>query len=199
MNARSASALATVSALFATLVASPAATARAQIFEDSDVVGDVSDLTDETTATPAPDQTLSDVRATRLAHGATRVAVRVDYVDLQKVGESQAIFVDLFSDERSRRLQLAAYPGGWSGETQMYTARWREVSCGGVRHSIDYAAETMKVSFPRRCLGNPRWVNFRVVALAEDDGFFADDALSDAPISSQDGNWLKWSGRVRRG
>jgi hypothetical protein len=198
MNARSLT-LAAVSALCAAFVATPAATAQAEAVGDPDTGGDMVAITDEGVVTPVPERSLNDVRATRLTYGATRVAIRVSFVDLKKVGEAQALNVDMYTNERSRRLQLNAFPFNWSGETQMYTVKWREVDCGGVRHTVDYAADIMKVSLPRRCLGNPRWVNFRVVAFAEDNGSYWDDALSDVPISTTDGNWLKWSGRVHRG
>jgi hypothetical protein len=68
-----------------------------------------------------------------------------------------------------------------------------------MRHAIDYEANVMRVSFPRRCAGNPRWVKFHIQASAQgDDGYFADDALSDSPIDSQDSNDLARSGRVYR-
>ena len=199
MHARSSLTLAAVSALCAAFIAGPAAPALGEALKDSDAVGDVSDLTDEDAIVPVPDRTLNDVSTTKLTYGARRVAIRVSYADLQKVGEGHGFFVDMYTTEKSRHLQLSAFPGDWSGQTQMYTAKWKETSCDDVRHEIDYADDIMKVSFPARCLGSPRWVNFRVVAFAEDDGSYYDDALSDDPISSADGNWLSWSGRVHRG
>ncbi len=199
MHARSSLTLAAVSALCAAFIAVPAVPAQGETVKDSDSVGDMSDLTDEDAIVPVPDRTLSDVRATKLTYGAKRVAVRVSYVDLQKVGEALGIFVDMYTDEKSRALDLTAFPADWSGGTQLYNFKLHKVSCDGIQHEIDYADDIMKVSVPRRCLGNPRWVNFRVVAMAEDNGSYWDDALSDNPISSVDGNWLKWSGKVHQG
>ena len=67
-----------------------------------------------------------------------------------------------------------------------------------MRHTINYDTNVMRVSFPRRCASNPRWVKFRAVAYAQDGGLYADDALSDTPITSQDDNDLTWSARVQR-
>jgi hypothetical protein len=199
MNARSSVTLAAVSALCAAFIAVPAVPAQGETVKDSDAVGDMSDVTDEDAIVAVPDRTLSDVRATKLTHSAKRVAVRVDYVDLQKVGEVLGIFVDMYTDEKSRTVELSAFPADWSGKTQLYNWKFNKVSCDGIRHSIDYADNIMTVSVPRRCLGNPRWVNFRVLGFAEDSGSYWDDALSDNPISSVDGNWLKWSGKVHQG
>lgn len=199
MHARSSLTLAAVSALCAAFVAVPAATAQTQTSFDPDTVGDLVEITDDDAIVPMPERTLNDVKATKLTHSATRVAIRVSYVDLQKVGEVQGLNVDMYTNEKPRRVQVNAFPGRWSGEAEMYTVRWREVRCDGVRHTIDYTANIMKVSFPRECLGNPRWVDFRVVAYAEYNASYWDDALSDTPISSPDGNWLKWSGKVHGG
>ncbi len=173
-------------------------TAEAQTLIDRDEVGDVITFNGDDAVVPVPERRRNDVTRTRLVHGPTRVAIRVRYAELKKGGDVQAINVTMVTNEVRRNLQLVAYPRHWSGETEMYDGKWRDVGCGGVRHTIDYAADVMKVSFPRACASNPRWVKFRVVAFAQDDGFFADDALSDRPVSSQDDNDLRWTGKVYR-
>jgi hypothetical protein len=187
-----------VAALCAAVVGVTPATAQAQTLVDRDAVADMIAFNGDDAVVSVPDRKRNDVTRTRLVHGATRVAIRVGYVDLKKGGDVQAINITMATNEVRRNLQLVAYPRHWSGETEMYDGKWRDVGCRGVRHTIDYRANFMKVSFPRKCAGNPRWVKFRVVAFAQDDGFFADDALSDRPIRSQDDNDLRWSGKVFR-
>ncbi len=185
-------------ALCAAFVVAAPVPAQAQTLTDPDTVGDVITFNANDAVVPVPKRTLNDVARTRLRHGTTRVAIRVDYVDLKKGGDVQAINIAMVTNEVRRNLQLVAYPRHWSGETEMVNGKWREVRCDGVRRRIDYQANYMRVSFPRRCASNPRWVKFQVVASARADGYYADDALSDRPISSQDSNDLAWSGRVYR-
>lgn len=186
--------------LCATFVAGASATAHAETVRDPDTVGDMVTFDEDDAVVLAPERTLNDVRNTELRHGARRVAVRVDYVDLKKEagGEYQGLGILMVTNEGVRRfVSLDAWPGHWSGESQMYNGKYNEVRCA-VRHSIAYEANTMKVSFPRRCASNPRWVEFRVWTQSSgDDGYYADDALRDRPIDSQAGH-MRRSDRVHR-
>lgn len=191
-----------VAALCAALLGVAPVTAHAQTFTDRDTVGDVVRFSDSDTdniVVPAPLRRLNDVTRTRLAHGASRVAVRVDYGELRRGGDVQGLEIHMVTNEGARRyLQLVAYPRHWTGAAKLYTGRWGAVRCNGLRRTIDYGANVMKMSFPRRCASNPRWVKFRAVAYAQaGGGFYADDALSDAPLTSKDDR-LTWSGKVRR-
>ncbi len=187
-------------ALCAAFVAGAPATAHAETVSDPDTVGDMVTFNDDDAVVLVPERTLNDVSNTKLRHGARRVAVRVDYVDLKKKagGEYQSLGILMVTNEKVRRyVSLDAWRGHWSGESQMYNGKYNEVRCA-VRHSIDYEANIMKVSFPRRCASNPRWVKFRVWAQSNgDDGYYGDDALRDRPTNSQAGH-MKWSDRVHR-
>ena len=191
-----------VAALCAALVAAAPATARAQTVGDPDTVGDMVTFNDDDTAVVAPDRALNDVSSTTLAHRAHRLTIDVDYVDLRRRagGDYQSLFIVMKTNEGVRRyVSLDAWRRHWSGEAAVLTGRLRPTTCT-VRHSIDYDADVTKVSIPRRCLSNPRWVTFRIAAVAQgDDGYFADDALSDSPIDSQDDADLARSHRLYRG
>jgi len=87
-----------------------------------------------------------------------------------------------------RHVRLEAYRRLWSGTAQMWRPYSdRDFRCP-VRHSIDYEANVMKVSFPRWCASNPRWLKFRVYATALNHDFdmFTDDALRDRPTTILD-------------
>jgi hypothetical protein len=189
-----------VAALCAAFVAAPA-TAQAQSVSDADTVGDMITFNDDDAVVLAPERTLNDVSNTTLAHGARRVAIEVDYVDLKKrAGGFQSLHIVLRTNEGARRhVALIAEPQLWSGATMMFRGNGASMRCA-VRHAIDYEANVMRVNFPRHCASNPRWVKFRIQVSAQgDDGYFADDALSDTPIDSQDSNDLARSARVHRG
>ena len=188
-----------IAALCAALVAVTPGAAQAQTVTDPDAVGDVITFNEDDADVPVPERTLNDVSATTLTHSARRVAIRLEYVDLSKRADDyQGLFIAVVTDEGARRrVSLDAWQGHWSGENQMYGRNYRDVRCA-VRHDIDYEANTMKVSFPRRCASNPRWVKFRAISYAQgDEGYFADDALRNRPIDSQSGN-LKSSRRIHR-
>lgn len=185
-------------ALCAAFVVAAPVPAQAQTLTDPDAVGDMITFNADDADVPVPERTLNDVTRTRLTHGTTRVAIRVDYVDLKKGGDDQAINIFMVTNEVRRTLGLVAYPRHWYGGTYMVNGNGREVRCDGVRHRIDYQANFMRVSFPRRCASNPRWVKFQVVASARADGYYADDALSDSATGSQDSNDLARSGRIFR-
>ena len=189
-----------VAALCAAFVAAAPASAQAQTVSDADTVGDMITFNDDDAVVLAPERTRNDVSNTTLAHGARRVAIKVNYVDLKKrTGEFQSLHILMKTNEGARRhVALVAEPQLWSGATMMFRGNGASMRCA-VRHAIDYDANVMRVSFPRRCASNPRWVKFRIGVSAQgDDGYFADDALSDSPIDSQDSNDLAMSDRVYR-
>jgi hypothetical protein len=190
-----------VAVLCAAFVAAAPATAQAQTASDADTVGDMITFNDDDAVVLAPERTLNDVSSTTLAHRARRVAIEVNYVDLKKrTGGFQSLHILMKTNEGARRVvALVAEPQLWSGATMMFRGNGASMRCA-VRHVIDYEANVMRVGFPRRCASNPRWVRFRIGASARgDDGYFADDALSDSPIDSQDSNDLARSDRVYRG
>lgn len=188
-----------VAALCAAAVAISPPSARAGTLTEPDAVGDMVTFDESDAVVPIPERSLNDVSSTRLTHRANRVAIRVDYVDLKRGGDVQGLFIPVVTNEGVRRyLEVVAYQRRWSGVTEMYSGKWRDVGCDRVRHSIDYEANTLKVSFPRTCVSNPRWVKFRVAAYAQGDGFHVDDALDDDPLASQDDDDLTWSRKVRR-
>lgn len=186
-----------VAALCAAFMATAPATAQTE--SDADTVGDMITFNDNDAVVLAPERTLNDVSNTTLAHGTRRVTIEVDYVDLKRTGELQNLHIVMKTNEGARRVvALVAEPQLWSGATMMFRGNGTSMRCA-VRHAIDYEANVMRVSFPRRCASNPRWVKFGIQVSAQgDDGYFADDALSDSPIDSQDSNDLARSGRMYR-
>jgi hypothetical protein len=147
---------------------------------------------------PEPERTQSDVSTTTLANGPRRVRIRVDFVDLQKVGHHE-LDISIVTEEGARRhLELEATPGAWSGRARMYTGKSKRVCRGLLGYSIDYQANRVKLSFPGRCADDPGWVKFSIVALVDDNvGAYADDAFRPRALTAQDRH-AAWSSRVHR-
>ena len=104
-----------------------------------------------------------------IVHGARRVTIRVDYVDLAKTaGEPRGLYVRLKTNEGvHRQVWLGAGRGyNWAGEAVMFAGN-RELTKVVLRHSIDYETNVARVSFRRRVAGYPDWVNFQIMTMAE--------------------------------
>ena len=55
--------------------------------------------------------------------------------------------------------------------------------CRGVRHSIYYTANLMRVSIPASCLGHPRWIKAGLGTVeAAEPTFFVDDGHTDGKV-----------------
>ncbi len=177
--------------------------AAAQTVTVNDARGDVLRYTmvDENTepeAAAAPGVTNGDVVRTTIAHTATRVAVRVKFADLKRTGELRGDFLSLRTNEGVRReVSLMAGPGMWRGQVEMTRPNGRPVRYA-VRHQINYDTNVVRVSFPRRCVSAPRWVQLGLGSMWAGSGmetFYMDDAQLDGQV----GDVLAWSPRVRRG
>lgn len=181
--------------LCAAAVAAPAP-ALAQTITDSDATGDMVQYADGGPFRPAPDRTRNDVSATTLTHSATRIRIRVRYVDLRRT-TYHALLVRMATDEGARRhVYLEAETDRPAGRVMMVNGNFRKVRCS-IHHVIDYADETATISFARRCAGNPQWVRFSVGVMSADDQLYLDDALRDRPLEESDRGYAR-SPRVYR-
>ena len=181
--------------LCAAAVAAPAP-ALAQTITDSDATGDMVRYVDGGQWRPAPDRTRNDVSSTTLTHSATRIRIRVRYVDLRRT-TYHALLVWMATDEGARRqVSLEAEPDRPAGRVTMVNRNGRKVRCS-IHHVIDYAAETATIGFSRRCVGNPQWVRFSVGVMSADDQLYLDDALRDRPLDDSDRGYAR-SPRVYR-
>jgi hypothetical protein len=190
-----------VAALAAGLVLAGSSAAQAQRITDTDTAGDMVGTNDENQDPhPTPNQVRNDVLRTTMNHRATRISIRVKYAEMRRVDDGHGQFVQMVTNEGVRRnLHISADPGHWAGRTEMWRGRdGGQVRCA-IRHSMDYTANVIAVSFPRQCASSPRWVKFRVVGFRfVDDGDYYDDALRDAPFLEFLGETSAQSRRVYR-
>ena len=100
--------------------------------------------------------------------------------------------------QRLSPVYLGAGPRFWSGSVQMTDGRESPIRTE-LRHSIDYEANVVRVSFPRRAASHPSWVRFQIMTWAEGmGGAYLDDALRDGPMTDEDVSAPAWSNRVYR-
>lgn len=137
----------------------------------------------------APGVRNGDIERTTLVHGPRNVTVRVDFVALRRVGEFRDDFLMFRTNEGQRRMvMLFAGEGMWRGDMFILKPRTgEEVDCGA-QHKIDYAADTVSITMPRACLGDPRWVQLRAEAgwiRFQAGRVFGDNAHNRSPINFQ--------------
>jgi hypothetical protein len=112
---------------------------------------------------PAPGATLADVVRTTFRHTDHRIIVRVKFADLTRTGKRLNLWVDV-RDETGRTVVLGveATRRDRTGHPILMTNRGRDIPCE-VHHRIRYGRDVIRASVPRRCLGAPESVQFRVL------------------------------------
>lgn len=178
-----------------TLVLSAAgiAPAQAQRWTHTDPAGDVTSATecsaegDSCTETVAAAQTVPDVVHFVADHRARRVNVWARYRDLTASGTRLHQVRYVTNEGVRRHLTLATYNGRVIVRELSRDSDGRKVACTGIRHSIDYTANTVSISVPRACMSAPRNVRvgfgsyaFRNIEDPTTGGWY-DDALATGP------------------
>lgn len=185
-------------ALTVGLLAGTAGVADADVLAVTDPRGDVVSFAGESeTQTPEPGVRNGDILRTVLRHGTSRISVRVKFAELLRVGDFRSDVVRVVTNEGVRRnVVVEAGPGVWRGTAEMARPNGAHVDCA-VSHTIDYDLNVVTVSFPRRCVSDPRWVQLGAGAVWAGGDFkvFADDGLKAGTTGSN----LTLSPRLRRG
>jgi hypothetical protein len=130
--------------------------------------------------TQAPNRQQNDILRTVFAHHDRKVVVRTKFARLDRVGEMWLMAINLrTSTGKLRRIALFAGPGQWRGSV----IRGNGASQTCARHRIDYVANVVEVAVPRRCLGDPRWVQASMAAgtIAGNGVFYADNPVNEGP------------------
>jgi hypothetical protein len=109
----------------------------------------------------APRQKVDDVLRVRLRHTVSTVTVRMRFHDLARVGSAHRYEIVYRTPDRKRSVELLAGPGHWSAKAY-FGDTFDTLPCRDLGHRIDYAANTLTVRVPRRCLGTPPWVRFQI-------------------------------------
>jgi len=171
--------------------------AHAGSYSAPDASGDVMkyDFSSDT-PTKVPDRTDGDIVNSRVVHGPNRITMEVRYRDLNASGS--AIVHDFrigTNKHRIREIGIVAGPGRWQGHRIVLNRHGKRVHCKGVHWSLQYGANLVRVSVPRRCLGNPKWVHVGIGTFEQaNDSFFIDDANTNGTF----GETVKWGPRVYR-
>jgi len=142
-------------ALVAALLPGAASPASAQAQRTTDAVGDLS-FEDG----PGPGQRTADVVGLRSQHGEQRVTVTLDMDAMVDGGKFYATVV-VRTDAGRYELDYARTRRGDFEVVDVVRGpvdQGRVVRCGGAASEFSPARRSVRVSAPRRCLGDPRWV-----------------------------------------
>ncbi|MGH3330220.1 MAG: hypothetical protein ACRDPJ_02845 [Nocardioidaceae bacterium] len=142
----------------------------------------------------APRSTYGDFLRTTFAHTDKRVAVRAAFVELERTG-GKYYFAMRMRDQDGKRhvVSVEATRNNRAGKALLETPGGREIDCP-VARKIDYARNTVTVSFPRACINNPRWLQFTAANMR----FAGGKGYIDNPHDTK-ADPKAWTSRVRRG
>ena len=119
------------------------------------------------------------------------------FEELTETGHGATYTFLIGTKHKIRYLFLDTSPGHWQGlKLFSRNSGYDPVKCRGIGWSIDYGADLVRASVPRRCLGRPKWVH---VGMGE-NSFFNDPVLflDDAATNGYIGREWKWGPRVYR-
>lgn len=142
-----------------------------------------------------------DVDKVVVKHTARRIVVTATYAELKKqditLGASSRM---RFDDGPAVGMYVDTWQK-WSGETVLYKKSGMPIECAGFDHAIDYTANTVQLSVPRSCVGNPRWVEVNYVGLGnvEDPESETGYRTFEDSAHSANSGWNGWSDRVKKG
>jgi hypothetical protein len=143
-----------------------------------------------------PEVKHGDIGRVLYNHSERRVAMRTKYVDLERGKQVQ--FATRFRDENGKKayIQVRANASNPAGRSTLRDYRTDEKIACAVNHKIDYAKNTLVVSFPRTCIGDPRRLEFTTITAVRYSGkLLFDNALTDRFGFGGMG----WSNPVRKG
>jgi hypothetical protein len=131
-----------------------------------------------------PDRRQGDILRAFFAHKQRQIVIRIKYAELDRIGSRHSINV---------RLHPNAGGNHWASVHATRGNDWRGVSmiepvdgsgpldCG-ISHRMDYAQDRALIRVPRRCMGNPRWIQASMThGHIINDRFFTDNPSNHGP------------------
>jgi hypothetical protein len=154
------------SLLASSALASPlvlAGTAHAETWSHRDAVRDVvalSEVDDEEVATPAPKNRRADVRRISVAHSAETITITMRLRDLAGGNKSASTML-----RGPESLAFAAVTRV-DGKTRVQVQSYKDdgpVRCRGAEGMFRPRRDTVTLTIPTSCLGNPDWVRLQAM------------------------------------
>ena len=122
-------------------------------------------------ARPAPKAKQADIVRATVEHNPRQILSRVELADDPRttlVGLYRFV-TDLKTNTGMKRA-AEVHHGHFVGDNTVLSGvgpmGYRYLRCPGLRYSVDHARSEVTTTIPRRCLGNPAWVQARVFVIA---------------------------------
>ena len=141
----------------------------------------------------------TDITQTVVKHSAKRITITATYADLKSRDARYGLKDRLRFDHGPQVVADVDTNGTWKGQAYLFTKNsGAMIKCTGLTHAIDYTADTVEISIPRSCVGNPTWVEAAEVSLSSVSDDAGDHVYMDNGNGAghQDGTW---TAKVRRG
>jgi len=114
--------------------------------------------------TPAPGSSNADFLTTTFTQTATRVVIKAEFTDLRRTGRRLTVWVDMRDPDHHRTTAgVVATRHDREGRAFLMTGRGRDIACP-TRLKVSYSRNTVRVGFPRSCVGDPRFLQFRALS-----------------------------------
>jgi hypothetical protein len=188
-----------VAAVSTTLAVAGTGVAHAQALSYDDSASDVHVFQPDDSTVLVGDVVNTDVRSVTVDHRNKRLKAKYRYTDLTRTGTGFVALLHLRTSDAKRfnLLVVATADTSWRGGAALETWNGRPLTCGSLRHSINYDTNVIKVSLENDCLKKPRWVQVAMEAasIQEDPNLvYIDDAQHpDVPDVGT------WSRKIRKG
>jgi hypothetical protein len=181
----------TLLGLGAVVVAVIPTAAAAEQWTHRDATGDVVQFTWDyesvKTTTELPDDVSTDVRRLRITHAPHELRISMRVQDIVRGTRAAELYVRTAEGRRFEVIAYAFRTRAFSGPYIIAVPTRESVECSGQSASLDPDTDKVYVTLPRRCLGDPRWVQVGATYATEwkyesEEGFFnyaenTDDAL----------------------
>jgi hypothetical protein len=150
----------------------------------------LSPLNEEVQATLVGRKNTVDVIRTVAAHRPRVVTSMTRMVDLRRVGRRQGFETKIDTPSGLFIAVIQARKGDWAGQHFLlgYNAPGT-VRCPGLTHDLDYEANRVTLTVPRRCIGTPNWVRLSLQngLDVERGGAYLDNPHNDRAFASRRG------------
>lgn len=117
-----------------------------------------------------------DLLGATVRHGAESIVATLRFADL-RTGHWQDFSMRVRSDRPFRRAIVTVDPDHPGGRDRLLDRAEHRLTCAGLRHHVDYAADTVRIRLPRTCAGGPAWVRVALATYL----FRTWDTISDNP------------------
>ncbi|MGZ4500628.1 MAG: hypothetical protein ACXVXD_09345 [Nocardioidaceae bacterium] len=137
----------------------------------TDASHDVQTLTIDSSSDPQanpgfevdPAMTNGDIKRVFIHFRKDHLVIRTTFVDLRRHAAALGYTGLLRTNAGVRRIfDVEAAPKQWVGHDMLMAPR-KHVTCA-IGHKLGYTDNFARVSIPLSCLGNPRWIQFKIAA-----------------------------------